>query len=205
MFRHHGAIVPLVAPTESAGTPCTSAFHVGKICKNTHEQESEVILDEPRESPLIENIRSGEQLTDDVISEACRILAVQFPAMWGLHPPAVRKVPGQAPCAVGKCLHVHHVNNGHWVCSYLPGRLCKRVYIVDSIVGTRVTKIASQISELYGHMRCGKLETVCMQVQSGASDCGLFAIAIAVEIATNGLDRSIISMRRSPWSQGAMR
>ena len=32
-------------------------------------------------TPVIENIRSGEQLTDDVISEACRILAVQFPAM----------------------------------------------------------------------------------------------------------------------------
>ena len=189
----------------TAGTPCTSACHAGKACKNTHEQESQVILDEPRDSPVIENIRSGEQLTDDVIGEACRIMALQFPAMCGLHPPALLKVPGQAPGAVGECLQVHHVNHGHWVCSYVPGRLCKRVYIVDSIVGTRVTEITSELSELYGHMRCGKLETVCMQVQSGTSDCGLFAIAAAVEIATNGLDRSIKSMRRSPWSQGAMR
>ena len=44
-----------------------------------------------------------------------------------------------------------------------------------------------------------------MQVQSGTSDCGLFAIATAVEIATNGLDWSIKSMRQSPWGQGAMR
>ena len=44
-----------------------------------------------------------------------------------------------------------------------------------------------------------------MQVQSGTSDFGLFAIATAVEIATNGLDRSIKSMRRTPWSQSAMR
>ena len=203
--QHHGAIVPLAAPTESAGTPCTSVCHVGKICKNTHEQESEVILDEPRDSPVIENICSGEQLTGDVISEACRILALQFLAMWGLYPPAVLKVPGQAPCAVGECLQVHHVNHSRWVCSCLPGRLCKRVYIADSIVGTRVTEIASQLSELYGHLRCGKLETVRMQVQSGTSDCGLFAIATAVEIATNGLDRSIKSMWRSPWSQGVMR
>ena len=130
--------------------------HVGKICRNTHEQEIEVILDEPRDSPVIENIRSSEQLTDDVISEACRILAVQFPAMCWLHPPAVFKVPGQAPCTVGECLQVHHVNHSRWVCSYLPGQLCKRVYIVDSIVGTRATEIASQLSELYGHMRCGK-------------------------------------------------
>ena len=72
-------------------------------------------------------------------------------------------------------------------------------------MGTRVTEITSELSELYGHMRCGKLEIVCMQVQSGTSDCGLFAIAAAVEIAANGLDRSIKSMRRSPWSQGAMR
>ena len=39
--------------------------------------------EEPQEASFIECLIGGKQLTDDVISEACRILAGQFPTIVG--------------------------------------------------------------------------------------------------------------------------
>ena len=86
----------------TAGIPCTSACHAGKICKNTHEKESAVVVEEPWQSSVLENIPSGEQLTDEVISEA----------MCGLHPPAAfqgmseRVISGCGLCTIAAAVEI---------------------------------------------------------------------------------------------------
>ena len=96
-----------------------------------------------------------------------------------MHSPLVQKAL--------QCDNIYIVceSNAHWICAKYT---CQRnVFLVyDSMQGTVVSRNVQMQLEKVG--RCGaEFSMQSMQRQQGSDDCGLFAIAVAVDLA-HGVD-----------------
>ncbi|XP_033632422.1 uncharacterized protein LOC117294015 [Asterias rubens] len=148
----------------------------------------------------VEILDNGEWLTDDHISAAQTLLRRQFPAMSGLQEPAL-----------GEILQFQHMNSdgvqvmlnggGHWVTiSQMNGT----VKLLDSENVGLSPKLSSQIMNLFSGSECElqsptglEIQLPKMHPQRGSSDCGVFALAYATEIAFGGHPESTVFDQRS--------
>ena len=133
-----------------------------------------------------ERIARRRWLSDEEINGAMGLLRRQFPKIGGLentlvlmHSPLVQKA--------SQCDNVYIVceSNAHWVCAKYTCR--RNVFLIyDSMQGTIVSRNVQEQLEKVGH--CGaEFRMKSMQQQHGSDDCGLFAIAVAVDMA-HGID-----------------
>jgi hypothetical protein len=129
--------------------------------------------------PLIEK---DKRLDDNIINEAQKILRKQFPMVEGWQDTLLAQTSFST--AVEESIQIHFTGQNHWVCSTSIGGYI-RVY--DSAGSTQLTSsMEVQLTDCYKSLiSANKLEVELppVQVQSGAVDCGLFAIAFAYDLA----------------------
>ena len=127
-------------------------------------------------------IVNRQWLSDEEIYGAMGLLRRQFPKMGGLENTLVLMHSPLVPKA-SQCNNVYIVceSNMHWVCARYTCR--RNVFLVyDSMQGTIVSRNVQEQLAKVG--RCGaEFSIQSMQRQQGSDDCGLFAIAVAVDLA----------------------
>ncbi|XP_078692602.1 polycystin-1-like protein 2 [Branchiostoma floridae x Branchiostoma belcheri] len=139
-------------------------------------------------------LTNNEMLTDDLIQAAQRLLHHQYPALQGLEDPTVGLCEDGFARMTGKGLQIHHNRREHWVLSsYTDGQV--RLY--DSIGGDMTTYLQVQLYQTYAAFADQERNVLTIilpevQRQTNVVDCGLFAIAWAVDIA-QGRDVSSIA------------
>eukprot|EP00058_Branchiostoma_floridae_P016421 XP_002601909.1 hypothetical protein BRAFLDRAFT_86393 [Branchiostoma floridae] len=127
----------------------------------------------------------GEMLTDNHIQAAQRLLCRQYPALQGLEAPAVGHCEDGFAKMTGKALQILHNGNMHWVLSsYTGGQVC----LFDSLGVAMTPSLQIQLYQSYAAFadQARNVLTVIfpdVQRQKNVFDCGLFAIAWAVDIA----------------------
>ncbi|CAH1272977.1 PKD1L3 [Branchiostoma lanceolatum] len=126
-----------------------------------------------------------QMLTDDHIQAAQMLLRRQYPALQGLEGPAVGLCDDGFVKMTGKGLQIHHNNHQHWVLSsYTDGKVC----LYDSLSVPMTPSLQIQLYQSYAAFADQTRNTLTVflpnvQRQKNVSDCGLFAIAWAVDIA----------------------
>ncbi|CAH1272909.1 PKD2 [Branchiostoma lanceolatum] len=126
-----------------------------------------------------------QMLTDDHIQAAQMLLRRQYPALQGLEGPAVGLCDDGFVKMTGKGLQIHHNNHQHWVLSsYTDGKVC----LYDSLSVPMTPSLQTQLCQSYAAFvdQTRNALTVFLpdvQRQKNVLDCGLFAIAWAVDIA----------------------
>ncbi|XP_022087101.1 uncharacterized protein LOC110977364 [Acanthaster planci] len=134
----------------------------------------------------IEILDDGEWLTDEHISAAQRLLRRQFPAFGGLQEPVLGEILQFEPMTTDGA-QIMLNGGGHWV------TICRRnneVKLLDSKNEGLNSRLSSQILNLCGD-KAGRssglqVQLPVMHPQRGSSDCGLFAVAYATEVAFGG-------------------
>ena len=143
-------------------------------------------------------IIEGKWLTDIEVNGSLSILRNQYPTIGGFENTIIlsNTIPREMAIYCNNIYIVHDSGN-HWVCARYT---CKRrmFEIYDSLKRLFVSKsVMEQLKKLGGPQ--SRFAIMNMQGQIGGDDCGLFAIAIAVDLAY-GNDPSIIR-----YDQHAMR
>lgn len=135
-------------------------------------------------------ISDSKCLTSDIVNYAQNILSKQFPLIQGFQNTCYAPVfcnqqkkwlsetsftPTQAPA-----VQIHHTGHSHWVTSLT--KQSNEVYLLDSMYDTLTTSSEIQLSQIYSHGKKRLLVKLPeVQKQTNSIDCGLFAIANAVE------------------------
>ncbi|XP_078671420.1 uncharacterized protein LOC144911416 [Branchiostoma floridae x Branchiostoma belcheri] len=139
-------------------------------------------------------LTNNEMLTDDLIQAAQRLLHHQYPALQGLEAPTVGLCEDGFAKMTGKGLQIHHNRRSHWVLSsYADGQ----VHLYDSIGADMTASLQVQLYQTYAAFADQERNILTIilpevQRQKNVFDCGLFAIAWAVDIA-QGQDVSSIA------------
>ena len=133
-------------------------------------------------------ILNGKQITDIQVQAALILLHSQFPDLNGLYNPCYQL--SKRPKNVERFLQIIHVTANHWAvistCKALPhtnGSICIEYY--DSIYSKLPETSEDIISFIFSKREFNRVTVECIPIpkQSGATDCGLFAIAVATAIA----------------------
>ena len=129
----------------------------------------------------------GKWLNDNIIHAAQTILARQFPKQAGFQYTQRFKSTEWPVASQGKgTIQIHNVTNCHWVTSTHSGGAIR---VFDSLYGGELSDdFKKQLLCLYGEKKKKlQVQVVRVQQQQGTSDCGVYAVAYAVDIAL-GLD-----------------
>ncbi|XP_022087100.1 uncharacterized protein LOC110977363 [Acanthaster planci] len=134
----------------------------------------------------IEVLDNGEWLTDEHISAAQRLLRRQFPTFGGLQEPVLGEILQFEPMTTDGA-QIMLNGGGHWVTVC---RANSEIKLLDSKNEGLNSKLSSQIINLCGD-KVGRslglqVQLPVMHPQRGSSDCGLFAVAYATEVAFGG-------------------
>ncbi|XP_033636978.1 uncharacterized protein LOC117297905 [Asterias rubens] len=128
----------------------------------------------------------GEWLTDNHIVAGQRLLSRQFPALEGLQEPVLGNVLQFKPI-VSDGVQVMQNGNNHWVTLFKTGE--KIIKVMDSKNMGLTRQLTHQVINLCeGDDNTGAWEVRLprMHRQRGSSDCGVFALAYATELAFKG-------------------
>ena len=136
---------------------------------------------------LVKEILAGDELSDDHMTYANKLLHQKFPDLDGLQSPLLSQNDGFCPVK-SDCdsVQIHHTGQFHWVTSAL---FNDTITLYDSKFNEKPLSSSLQIQlALIYKSRTEEddngektlfVEIPAVQQQSGASDCGLFAIAFA--------------------------
>ena len=131
-----------------------------------------------------------EWLTDKIICAAQMILLQLFPNMAGLQHPTLQKVFAFQVHS-GEFVQIIHVRNSHWCVLSTVGCQEGVVHVYDSLYKTLSKEIVRLITSMV-HVPSSELKVVMMDVekQSNGSDCGVLAIAYALNPCSVRFDHS---------------
>ena len=123
-------------------------------------------------------------LTDKIIHAAQILLLQFFPDMAGLQPPVLQKVFAFQVHS-GEFVQIIHVRNNHWCVVSTVGCETGVVHVYDSLYRTLSKETVRLIASLV-YSPCSELRVTMMDVekQSNGSDCGVLAIAYAVDLCS---------------------
>jgi hypothetical protein len=140
-------------------------------------------------------LENGEMLTDRHMNAARKIIRHQFPGFPGdvsMSDASMQDTlivsqgtPNMSYLYAQRSLQFHHTGELHWNVSYMRAG-ADHVEIYDSLYRVCPANLAMQLLNLYGDLARNKVKFEIFQHQRGALDCGLFAIAAAVEICFGG-------------------
>ena len=149
--------------------------HEGNKRKRPRKELQHILLT-PAESVVV---AKGDMLTDVHISNASQLLRQQFPQIQGLQSP----VYGQALTfqkAEAPFVQIVHTGGSHW--STIAGAPDSTVKVYDSLFPGISLSVKMQAAAIIRPERSHLLfEMERTQFQQGGADCGLFAIAYAVD------------------------
>ena len=146
----------------------------------------------------IRTISSGKLLCDGVATAAMKLVEKLNPRLQ-TQPAALGSRPELMTYNPEETLQVHHNGAEHWVTSSSMGG---GVQLYDSLNTTPTKNLLDQLEAIYSPRSddtstARRIQQVCMvHRQRGARDCGLFAIAYAVDLA-RGVDPSMIKYDQS--------
>ena len=157
-----------------------------------------------------ETLVKGEQLTDEHIYLAQRLLKKHFHHIDGLQPSVLSQTNGFTPVQQ-EAIQIHHVP-GHWVTSSSTGGKLA-VYDSKFTGGDLSSSLTYQLASIYRLLAEREdedgddidppiltVEIPYVQQQKGIADCGLFAVAFAVHLAF-GDDVSKLTFDQSKMRQ----
>ncbi|XP_078310197.1 uncharacterized protein LOC144618313 [Crassostrea virginica] len=135
-------------------------------------------------------IESGQPLCSDVINTAQKLLKRQFPDISGLQQsertPVWDEKQNQWKYGIkfekvnSPAVQIHHNGKFHWVTSI---KLDGQIYVMDSLSNGKISpSLQIQLASMYGsdyHQLTVRIPQI--QQQTNSVDCGLFAIANAVQ------------------------
>ena len=143
-------------------------------------------------------------LTANHISAASKLLRLQFPRQNGLQDTSYLLQKSVWNSSPRNFIQIIYVDPGHWAC--LSNIFCRDDETVDLYDSAHTTpcedgSIVKQVSLILRplNLDCIQINLVNVSLQAGGTDCGLFSIATATELA-NGKDPFTIT-----YSQELMR
>ena len=166
---------------------------------------------------LVQDILCGNELSDDHMAIACKLLKKAFPSFGGMQSTLLAQTNGFSPVLSSEdSVQLHHTGQFHWVASAL---LKGKVYVFDSYKGIS-SSMKVQLPLIYksllqpgeGGKKTLAIEYPRVSQQIGRKDCGVFAIAFAfhagkqffvqyyicyVLLLANGDDLSRLKMKQS--------
>ena len=202
------------------GAKCSSRCHSGSECSNqppasknakrkfpsdrsspakkptqTSDWIPELLLSETDKTIL-----QGQQwLTDRHVSAAQMILLKQFPAIDGLQSPLLGQTSTWAKMKLNG-VQILNENQNHWICVSTVDCPQGTINIYNSLYKTISKDTTKQVCALlHRETDAISLHAMDSQIQDGASDCGLFAIATATALC-HGIPPSNVV-----WDQSVMR
>ncbi len=144
-----------------------------------------------KESDLDELLDDDVWVTSDLVNKAQDLLKKQHPFVDGLNAVQIGKTGFGFDRLRGEGVQILHVRECHWITtSCLGGGLI----VVDSVNENLDRATCVDLCHLYCSLaEEGRLivELIPSQAQKGSTDCGLFAIANAVELAS-GMDAKVL-------------
>jgi hypothetical protein len=148
----------------------------------------------------------GQKLDDGITTKAMQMLMYQKPEL-KIQPTSLSQAPGMLQRSVAPTLFIHHTGKQHHFVTSTSIGGTVRVY--DSLNLSPSHSLIEQMSAIY--TANGKADRVRMRQaapsrvelkQVGSTDCGVFAIAYAVEVALGTEPREVYSIR---FKQNEMR
>eukprot|EP00058_Branchiostoma_floridae_P018043 XP_002603532.1 hypothetical protein BRAFLDRAFT_79068 [Branchiostoma floridae] len=179
-------IKSVLSKGEKSDVMSTRRVHFAQVVLVRHIEERKLEWASVKLSPRDKvALVFGEMLTDDHIQAAQMLLRRQYLALQGLEAPAVGHCEDGFAKITGTGLQIHHNGNQHWVLSSSTDR---QVCLYDSLGVVMTPSLQSQLYQSYAEFadQARNVLTVTLpdvQRQGNVFDCGLFAIAWAVDIA----------------------
>ena len=143
-------------------------------------------------------LRNHEPIDDCIIEAAQKLLSDQFPHIKGLQPTiySQKLTKFKQICQGEDCIQIHYTDAFHWITSTNMNSNGK-VRIFDSKTVKKKPlslSVERQIARIYSNR---KVKICQVQQQKGIHDCGIFAIAFAVELAFGGNPTKVLYKQHS--------
>ena len=133
------------------------------------------------------DILRKRKLNDRIINRAQKLIKKKFPRVGGLQDPVLSQSSYDRCTSEG--IQIHHTGKAHWITLSSIGGQPVNVY--DSIYDDLTESTEKQLAQCYHNCidQAGQLhvEMASIQKQKGSTDCGLFAIASAYELASGNI------------------
>ena len=152
-----------------------------------------LLTDSDKEAILI-----NEFLNDRHINYAQSLLHYQFATIEGLQNTLFQNK--QRPKKITHGIQIIHDRGNHWIVAYIPSS-GEPVEVYDSVYSTVNDVTAGVIKNLFEITDESKINMKKMQRQIGATDCGVFAIAVCTAL----LHDSSVDMSQIRFHQEKMR
>ena len=134
-------------------------------------------------------ILSGEWLDDHIITTSMNLLKIQYPLIT-VQPPAVGISPAGFNICLSETIQIVYNGRNHWA---LISSLRGKIRIYDSLNKAPTPSLMQQIRNLFSpDNSTPAFEQIQCHKQYGGSDCGLFAIAYAMEILHGSEPQNIV-------------
>lgn len=189
-------------PCKATGQSCLPGCHPGHTCTNTGNKPMSPPIDLSEQTvtsntnPDLENWKNcgginlnikhknillscSAWLDDDLIGAAQSMLKQQHPEVGGLQLPILSEKFAMEP-QTGEFVQLVNVHGSHWVAVSTVGCPPSAINVYDSLHGRlpeHAQKLVADIMQ--SRERAIEVRYVDVQWQSGACDCGLFALAFA--------------------------
>ncbi|CAG2245650.1 unnamed protein product [Mytilus edulis] len=140
-----------------------------------------------------QNILNNKYLCSDIIISTQNLLKFEFPEINGFQETTLApvKVDGKWVSETGfqsqesPSVQIHHNGNAHWVLSLQTRD--GNIYLLDSLSLNLTTSLEYQLTQIYGKDKKKLIIRIPdVQKQQNSIDCGLFAIANALEFCQTG-------------------
>jgi len=126
---------------------------------------------------------TGDWLSDNHISAALKLLKKQYPHQNGLQSTQLLAKKLQWQSSNTDFVQILHISANHWVCAsnvFSPPGVCD---IFDSMPATYSSTLIRQVAAMMKTPNPSfTLRYINVQMQTGASDCGLFATAFTTAL-----------------------
>ncbi|CAG2237060.1 unnamed protein product [Mytilus edulis] len=140
-----------------------------------------------------QNILNNKYLCSDIIISTQNLLKFEFPEINGFQETTLApvKLNGKWVSETGfqsqesPSVQIHHNGNAHWVLSLQTRD--GNIYLLDSLSLNLTTSLEYQLTQIYGKDKKKLIIRIPdVQKQQNSIDCGLFAIANALEFCQTG-------------------
>ena len=127
-------------------------------------------------------MEQGEQLTDKHMQMAQYLAKRQFPLAGGLKSTLLQQKGAKGHCTANTIQIVHCEKRKHWIVAstIFARKGCVNIY--DTLFARLDSETRTTIKRMFTLKSVEGLNMVDMQCQKGASDCGLFAIAVMTSL-----------------------
>ena len=142
---------------------------------------------------------TGKWLTATHISAAQHLMKASFPSQNGLNDTSALEFQHKWQASPHNFVQIIHVQGCHWACVSNKFSPVNTVDIYDSGHFYPSSGVLTQVTAILKSSQSFELRVVNVQQQQGGDDCGLFAIAFAVDLCM-GNDPFV-----STYAQEAMR